>query len=162
MQQSDGVREEILRFYERFSAGDAAAFAEVIADGEGVSVFGTGPGEGHDERDDWIAAYGQMMAGEMAGTRLRGNDPRAYAQASLGWGIDEPSFVFPDGSRLPTHASPRSCARMTATGRWSTSTSPSACPTSRRCNLPGPPPELAMRAADGCATRTARRWSGLL
>lgn len=33
----------------------------MIADGEGVSVIGTGPGEGHDERDDWIATYGQMM-----------------------------------------------------------------------------------------------------
>lgn len=102
MQRSDGVRDGMLRFYERFSAGDAAGFAAVIADGEGVSVIGTGPGEGHDERDDWIATYGQMMQGEMAGTRLEGNDPRAYAQGSLGWGVDEPSFVFPDGSRLPT------------------------------------------------------------
>lgn len=103
MQRSDGVRDGMLRFYERFSAGDAAGFAAVIAEEEeGVSVIGTGPGEGHDERDDWIATYGQMMQGEMAGTRLEGNDPRAYAQGALGWGVDEPSFVFPDGNRLPT------------------------------------------------------------
>lgn len=41
------------------------------------------------------------MAGEMAGTRLEGADPRAYEEGSLGWAVDEPRFVFPDGSRLP-------------------------------------------------------------
>lgn len=66
MQRSDGVRDGILRFYERFSAGEAAAFAEVIAQAEGVSVIGRGPGEGHDQRDDWISTYAQMMEGEMA------------------------------------------------------------------------------------------------
>ena len=102
MQQSAAVRSGILRFYERFSAADAAGFAEVIARAEGVSVIGTGPGEGHDDRDDWIATYEQMMGGEMAGTRLEAGDPRAYEEGSLGWGVDEPQFVFPDGSRLPT------------------------------------------------------------
>lgn len=102
MQQSADVRDAILRFYERFSAGDAAGFAEVIAQVEGVSVIGSGPGEGHDDRDDWISTYEQMMQGEMAGTRLEGGNPRAHGEGSLGWGVDEPAFVFPDGSRLPT------------------------------------------------------------
>ena len=102
MDPSASVRDGILRFYERFSAGDPAGFAEAIAQTEGVSVIGTGPGEGHDDRDDWIATYEQMMAGEMAGTRLEGADPRAYEEGGLGWGVDEPQFVFPDGSRLPT------------------------------------------------------------
>jgi hypothetical protein len=102
MERSAGVRDGILRFYERFSTGEAAGFAEGIANAEGVSVIGTGPGEGHDDRDDWISTYGQMMQGEMAGTRLEGRDPRAYEEGSLGWGVDEPHFVFPDASRLPT------------------------------------------------------------
>ncbi len=102
MQQSAAVRDGILRFYERFSAGEAAGFADVIAQVEGVSVIGTGPGEGHDDRDDWIATYEEMMRGEMAGTRLEASDPRGYEEGSLGWGADEPHFVFPDGSRLPT------------------------------------------------------------
>ncbi len=102
MQQSAAVRDGILRFYERFSAGEAARFAEVIAQVEGVSVIGTGPGEGHDDRGDWIATYEQMMQGEMAGTRLEGGKARAYEEGSLGWGVDEPHFVFADGSRLAT------------------------------------------------------------
>ena len=102
MQRSADVRGGILRFYERFSAGEAGGFAEVISQAEGVSVIGSGPGEGHDDRDDWISTYERMMQGEMAGTRLGGGDPRAYEEGELGWGVDEPHFVFPDGSRLPT------------------------------------------------------------
>jgi hypothetical protein len=30
-------------------------------------VIGTAPAEGHNDRDDWIAAYEQMMRGEMRG-----------------------------------------------------------------------------------------------
>jgi SnoaL-like domain len=102
MQRSAGVRDGILRFYERFSAGEGAEFGEGLAQAEGLSVIGIGPGEGHDDRDDWISTYAQMMQGEMADTRLEGRDPRAYEEGSLGRGVDEPHFVFPDGSRLPT------------------------------------------------------------
>jgi len=102
MQRSANVRDGLLRFYARFSAGDAGEFARGLAQAEGVSVIGTGPGEGHEDRDDWISTYGRMMRGEMAGTRLEGRDPRAYEEGSLGWAVDEPQFVFADGSRLPT------------------------------------------------------------
>jgi hypothetical protein len=105
VQRSADVRDGILRFYERFSAGDARDFAQGLAQVEGVSVIGTGPGEGHDDRDDWISTYGRMMHGGMAGTRLEGRDPRAYEEGAVGWGVDEPHFVFPDGSRLPTRLS---------------------------------------------------------
>jgi hypothetical protein len=102
MQRSNGVRDGLLRFYERFSSGDATSFADVIADADGVSVIGTGPGEGHDNRDDWISTYEKMMRGEMAGTRLEPGGPRAYEEGAVGWAVDEPRFVFPDGSRLPS------------------------------------------------------------
>jgi hypothetical protein len=102
MEQSAGVREAILRFYERFSAGDPAGFADILATGDGVSVIGTAPGEGHDEREAWIRSYEQGMSGEMAGMRLEGNDPRGFEEGSVGWGVDTPAFVLPDGSTLPT------------------------------------------------------------
>lgn len=115
MQRSAGVRDGILRFYKRFSAGEAAEFAEGLAQAEGVSVIGTAPGEGDDDRDDWITTYGRMMQGEMAGTRLEGRDPRAYEEGPLGWGVDEPHFVFPDGSRLPTRLTAVLCEEH---GEW--------------------------------------------
>jgi hypothetical protein len=100
LQESAGVREGILRFYERFSAGDAAAFAHIISNEPGVSVIGTGPGEGHDDRRSWIEAYRTGIA--ELGMTLRGDDPRAYEDGTVGWGIDHPSFVLRDGSYLPT------------------------------------------------------------
>jgi len=100
MQESAAVREGILGFYERFSAGDADAFAEGISAAPGVSVIGSGPDEGHDDRRGWIAAYEGGIVG--AGIRLEGDDPRGYEEGSLGWGVDLPAFVFPDGGRLPT------------------------------------------------------------
>jgi hypothetical protein len=100
MHESEAVREGMLGFYERFSAGDPDAFADGISEAPGVSVIGSGPDEGHDDRADWIAAYEQGVAA--AGLRLEGDDPRGYEEGSLGWGIDRPAFVLPDGGRLPT------------------------------------------------------------
>lgn len=102
MERSAGVCDAILRFYERFSAGEVDGFAQIISQGEGVSVIGTAPGEGHEDRAAWLAAYDAGMKGEMAGIRLEGDDPRGYEEGSVGWGVDRPSFVFPDGTRLPT------------------------------------------------------------
>lgn len=76
MEELAGVRDGMLAFYERFSSGDAEAFAAGIADVPGVSVIGSGLDEGHTERGDWISTYAAMMAGEMKGTRLEGNSPR--------------------------------------------------------------------------------------
>jgi ketosteroid isomerase-like protein len=113
MEESAAVREGILRFYERFSAEEPDGFAERIADVAGVSVIGTGPGEGHDDRKSWIDAYRTQIAD--LGMTLRAGEPRGYEEGTLGWGVDEPSFVFDDGSYIPT--------RMTAVlrsegGEW--------------------------------------------
>lgn len=105
------------------------------------------------------STIGQMMQGEMAGTRLRGNDPRAYAQGSLGWGVDDVSFVFPDGSRLPT----RLIAVLREEDRdWKEVHLHFSVgvPNDEAMQLTeAPQPEPAMRAADDCAPRTARRQS---
>jgi hypothetical protein len=100
VEESAAIREGILRFYERFSAGETRGFAEVISRVPGVSVIGSGPGEGHDGRDEWIEAYDAMVGG--LGLVLRGEDPRGYADGEVGWGTDTPSFLLPDGRRLPT------------------------------------------------------------
>jgi ketosteroid isomerase-like protein len=100
VRESAGVREGIMRFYERFSSADADVFARGIAEGPGVSVIGTAPGEGHDDRESWIEAYRTGIA--ELGLTLRGNDPRGYEEGTVGWGTDRPSFVLPDGRHLPT------------------------------------------------------------
>jgi hypothetical protein len=100
MKRSKAVREGILNFYERFSAGDPDAFEAGLAAGEGVSVIGSGPGEGDTTREGWAATYRSVIA-EM-GLKLRGHDPVAFEEGTVGYGTDTPSFVLPDGSTLPT------------------------------------------------------------
>ena len=100
MEESTAVSDGIKRFYEAFSTGDPAEFAEVIAHGPGVSVIGSGPDEGHDDRADWISTYESGIA--EAGIKLEGSDPSGYEEGTVGWGVDHPAFVLPDGSRLPT------------------------------------------------------------
>jgi hypothetical protein len=100
MQRSEPVRQGILNFYERFSAGDPDAFEAGLATGEGVSVIGTGPGEGHTGRENWADAYRSGIA--ELGLKLRGEDPVGFEMGTLGYGTDTPSFVLPDGSTLPT------------------------------------------------------------
>jgi hypothetical protein len=135
MQQSDGVREGLLRFYDRFSSGDPAGFADVIAEAAGVSVIGTGPGEGHDNRDDWISTYAEMMRGEMAGTRLEGHDPRAYEEGAVGWASTSRGSSFPTATAYRP-GSPPSCATSKATGRFCTCISRLAFRTSKRWSSP--------------------------
>jgi hypothetical protein len=98
MQRSEAVREGILRFYERLSAGDADAFEAGLATEEGVSVIGSGPGEGHTTREDWAATYRSAIAA--TGMKLRGHDPVGFEEGTVGYGTDTPSFVLPDGSTL--------------------------------------------------------------
>ncbi len=103
MDQSTEVALAIEAFYERFSSGDSARFAAGIADCSGVSVIGSGPGEGHGNRAEWLEVYAGGIA--ELGITLRGTAPTGYAEGDLGFGTDTPSFVLPDGSTLPTRLS---------------------------------------------------------
>ena len=100
MNQSAAVRDGLLAFYARFSTGDPDQFGDIIAEGPGVSVIGSAPDEGHDSRESWVAAYAGGIAD--AGLKLRGDDPQGWEEGTVGFAIDRPSFVLPDGSTLPT------------------------------------------------------------
>ena len=101
MEESPAVGAGLERFYERFSAADPDEFAEGIARCPGVSVIGSGPGEGNDEREAWVEAYRTQI--RTLGITLRGGDRlRAYEEGDVGWAVDEPAFVLPDGSTLAT------------------------------------------------------------
>ena len=101
MERSDAVRDGILAFYARFSTGDADAFAGGIATGDGVSVIGSGPGEGHDDRESWIHTYATQIAA-YGMTLQAGDNPAGYEEGAVGFGTDTPRFVLPDGSYVPT------------------------------------------------------------
>jgi hypothetical protein len=109
MQQSAEVREAMLRFCDRLSAGDVASFDELVSQEPAALIIGTAPGE-------WVTERDRMRFGfEAEGVRLEAKDPVGYEEGSLGWVVDQPAFVFPDGSTMQT--------RLTAVmhqedGRW--------------------------------------------
>jgi hypothetical protein len=101
MEQSAEARAAMLRFYDRFSAGDIAGFAQMITNWEGAFVIGTDPGEWQESRSSWIAGYEEQITA-IPGVRLEASDLRGYAEGTLGWAADQPSFVLPDGTKIST------------------------------------------------------------
>jgi hypothetical protein len=101
MESSDAVVEGLTSFYDAFCSHDPDRFASALSTGPGVSVLGSAPGEGHDNRDDWIASYAGGIV--EAGLQLEGGpSPQGWADGTAGFARDEPRFVLPDGSFLPT------------------------------------------------------------
>jgi len=104
MQHSTAVCDGLGGFYAAFSSHDPDAFDAALAGGEGVSVIGTGPGEGHRDRASWVGEYRQFIA-QMGLTLEGGPSPSGYAEGTVGFAVDEPRFVLPDGRLLPTRLS---------------------------------------------------------
>jgi hypothetical protein len=101
MERSTEVTDGLNAFYEAFNTHDVGRFAGRLSDSEAVSVTGSAPGEGHDSRDGWLDAYGSFVA--ELGLKLEGGaDPRGFAAGATGFALDTPSFVMPDGAKLPT------------------------------------------------------------
>jgi SnoaL-like domain len=104
MEQSAKVRETMLRFYDRLSAGDVESFDELVSREPATLVIGTAPGERANDR------AGLRFGFEAEGVRIEAGDPLGYEEGSMGWVVDEPTFFFPDGSGMHT--------RLTAVMRW--------------------------------------------
>ncbi len=101
MQESAQVRDALLKFYKAFSAGDAAGFERTVSRAPDGMVIGTGPTEWLEGRDVWLAGYQEQIAA-VPDIRLEAGEARAWEEGSIGWAADQPRFVFPDGTALPT------------------------------------------------------------
>jgi ketosteroid isomerase-like protein len=97
MQESTEVREAVLRFYERITAGDVDGAAATIADDPGAFVVGTErTGSGREAWLGSLTAYAEMQL------RFEAGPLRAWANGDLGWAYDEPTVSVPDGPGLVT------------------------------------------------------------
>jgi len=109
MRTSDEIREAILRFYDRLSANDVESFDHLVSEESATLVIGTAPGE-------WVTDRAQLRYGfETEGFRIEGGDPAGSEEGSLGWLVDQPAFVFPDGSSVQTHLT---AVMHREDGRW--------------------------------------------
>lgn len=97
MQASEEVREAVLRFYEKISSGDIDATAATIASDPDAFVIGTqGIGGG---RESWLDSVRENAE---AGVAFEAGEIRAWSEGGMGWAVDEPTIVLPNGLRLTT------------------------------------------------------------
>lgn len=101
MQESQEVREAVELFYERLSAGDVEGTAGTIAADQAAFVIGTQKIGGG--RAEWLDS---VQENATYGIAFEGGAIRGFLEGEMGWAVDEPSIVLPDGTRLT--------ARMTA------------------------------------------------
>ncbi len=97
MDTSDEVRDAMLEFMDRLTAGDVDSFERLVARHKATLVIGTAPGE-------WVTEPDRLRAGfEIEGVSMTpGPAPLGWADADLGWYVDEPTMGFPDGSAILT------------------------------------------------------------
>ena len=94
MRQSANLRETMLRFYDRLSAGDVGSFDDLVSREPATLVIGTAPGERVNDTAGLRAGF------EAEGVSFEAGDPLGYEEGSLGWVVDEPTFFFPNGSGM--------------------------------------------------------------
>jgi SnoaL-like domain len=86
----------MLRLYDRLSASDVASFDQLVSQEPATLIIGTAPGE-------WVTERERMRFGfEAEGARIQAGEPAGYEEGSMGWVVDEPMFLFPDGSAMQT------------------------------------------------------------
>jgi hypothetical protein len=89
----------MLRFYDRLSASDVDSFDSIVSSDPSTVVIGTAIGEIHSDRAKLRYGF------EAEGARIVAGDPVAHEEGSVGWVIDEPSFVFGDMPPVKTRLS---------------------------------------------------------
>ena len=91
---SPAVVDAGLRFYQRMRGADIAGFDEFISTDPSLLVMGSA-GERFNERPRLRGVFRLKNEGLEAGPH-----PIGYESGDVGWFIDEPDWVFPDGSRV--------------------------------------------------------------
>jgi ketosteroid isomerase-like protein len=94
MKQSEGVRSALLRFYDRNAANDQAAFSSVVSGDKDVLVIGSAAREWFAGPEQVRGAYG------LEGFRIEPGAIKAYEHGDLGYAVNTPCFVAPNGATL--------------------------------------------------------------
>lgn len=97
MNGDPSVVDTLLDFYHRVSTGDVASFDRLVSEDPATLVIGTAPGE-------WVTDRARLRYGfEAEGLGISaGPRPRGHSRGDMGWVTDEPTYRFPDGSRMRT------------------------------------------------------------
>ncbi len=101
MKPSAQIKNTLVKFYDQFSRGDAAALMDLMSGARGVLTIGTDPQEWWDERNKMRHAFEAQLK-ELGGARLVAGAPKGYEEGSVGWASDRPIIRMPDGTEIPT------------------------------------------------------------
>jgi ketosteroid isomerase-like protein len=94
MQESSDVREAVERFWGLIGEADFDGLGGALTAGPIAQVIGSAPGEGHDDRETWIAGFRSMIEG-MPGVRVDPGVTRGYANGDTGYAIGAPTWHLP-------------------------------------------------------------------
>ena len=102
MSSSDEVAQALVRFAERFNAGEIGGFDAAIAADEDSFVIGTQ--RWASGRAEWLGNYTTLVEKGLfgAGLHLETSGVRGFDEGSAAWAVGWVTFVFPGGTRLPT------------------------------------------------------------
>lgn len=95
MERSSEVADAVIRFYEAFLSGTTEAFDSVVSQDPDALAIGTEPWLRFDDRDAWHAGFVGLGSVTLERGQIRG-----FRHGSVGWIIDDPTYVDPDGRRL--------------------------------------------------------------
>jgi len=102
MEQSDELRELMVRFYEAVNNGDFSFVERYVSRQEGAVFVGTDPSEWWEGFETFVEAMRtQEEAMGDGGLQIVPSQLQAYREGSVGWVIDRESFRLPDGTEIP-------------------------------------------------------------
>jgi hypothetical protein len=104
MERSTDVADAVLGFYEAFAVGTGEAFDRVVSGERDVTVIGTEPGWRRDDRASWRAAFVGL-----GGVTVEPGEVLGYRDGTVGWAVDDPTWVTSDGRRLPLRLTAVAC-----------------------------------------------------
>jgi adenylate cyclase len=99
MQDSSAVREAVDHFWSLIGEADVEGLGDALTAGPIAQVIGSAPGEGHDDRDTWIAGFRSVIEA-MPGVRVDPGGTRGYANGDVGYAIGEPTWHLPGDMTL--------------------------------------------------------------
>ena len=102
MEQSDELRELMVRFYEAVNNGDFSFVERYVSRQEGAVFVGTDPSEWWEGFGAFVEAMRtQEEAMGDGGLQIVPSQLQAYREGSVGWVIDRESFQLPDDTEIP-------------------------------------------------------------
>jgi hypothetical protein len=93
MSPSTEIRDTVLEMYRRMLAGESEAANDLISRDPGVVFIGSA-GEWVDDQETLRSGTQEPGEGLVAGP-----NPVAYAIGDVGWYVDQPEWLFADGTR---------------------------------------------------------------